>query len=505
MEILSDMISRRQLHLLIESIILESLKQDQRYLVEKFPAHAAELSKLQSKWVTWLTDRFGESPTHPEPEGVTFERALEAIRSYAPRDAAMGEKYRTNDWWRGKVDAAFPNKEWSSPADPMRMTVVDMLKLVELSKLKKPRFEVDENQDIQGDRIGKVGPWNIWEASSRENSCSIIGVKPGTNEPKADICIAKTDSSNLFYNYAADYSLFTIMRDDPTEPEDILVIGFKDDGTPEFTANRMKNPTVDGDNNALDSHRLRRILGEHYDEIISTMSNRVLSRSGPSPARQKIDSAARNVKDFNDVLRGISKSESLALKQAIATRGGMSPKVEEILLSDNDVLVRQLLAANRSISSNAMMKLVQDPELSVRSSVVSNGTAPSDVLDLVVSAKDDPTILMQVARNANTSPETLSKLIQNPDEGVRVWAAMNRRSPLKSLWAAAKRGTPHVRRAVAQNKVGDVDLLRYLADDPDEKVRRAVLENWSTPEDLAKQIKAGGSMASLRQLIRRMM
>jgi hypothetical protein len=499
------MISKQQLRLLVETVLLESFKQDQRYLIEKYPTHTTELSKLQPKWISWLTDRFGESPTYPGPKDVTFERALEAIRSYAPRDAAMGEKYRTNDWWRGKVDAAFPNKEWSSPADPMRMTVVDMLKLVELSKLKKPRFEVDENQDIQGDRVGKIGPWNIWEASSRESSCSIIGVKPGTNEPKADICIAKTDSSNLFYNYAADYSLFTIMRDDPTEPEDILVIGFKDDGTPEFTANRMKNPTVDGDNNALDSHRLRRILGEHYDEIISTMSNRVLSRSGPSPARQKIDSAARNVKDFNDVLRGISKSEALALKQAIATRDGISPEVEEILLSDTEWVVRQILAANGSISHGTMMKLAQDHELMVRNSVLSNRRAAPDVLAYVASTDDDSSTLVNVARHPNTPPETLGKLILNPDEGVRVWAAMNKNTPPKSLWNAARRGTPSVRRAVAQNKVGDVDLLRYLADDPDERVRRAVQENWNTPEDLAKQIKAGGSMASFRQLIRRML
>ena len=491
--------------MLVEAVILEGFKDDQRYLVDKFPAHTAELSKLPSKWVAWLTDRFGEKPTRPEPAIITFEKALEAIRLYAPRDAAMGERYRSNDWWRGTVDTAFPDKKWSSPADPMNMTVSDMLELVRLSKLKKPRIEVDRSQSIKKYEIARVGPWKIYEASDRESSCNIIGLKPGTDEPRADICIAKTDSSNLFYNYAADYSLFTIMHgDDPVTAEDILVIGFKDDGTPEFTANRLNNPTVAGDNQPLTSHRLHRILGEHHAEIMSTMSNHVLSRSGPSPARQKIDSAARNINDFNDVLRGISKAEALSLKQAIAARDGISPEIEEILLSSTDDSVRQLLAANRSISRDVMMKIAKDPSIMVKNFLVSNKSVTADVLDFIVEREGEDTILMQVARSTNVSPETLGKLIRNPNEGVQVWAAVNKNTPSKSLWHAARQGTPHVRRAVAQNKVGDIKLLRYLADDPDREVRRAVLENWNTPDDLVKQIKAGGVAANLRQLVRRM-
>jgi hypothetical protein len=104
----------------------------------------------------------------------------------------------------------------------------------------------------------------------------------------------------------------------------------------------------------------------------------------------------------------------------------------------------------------------------------------------------------------NEIAETLGKLIRNPDEGVRVWAAANKNTPSKSLWRAAQKETPQVRRAVAQNKVGDIKLLRYLADDPDWEVRKAVSENWNTPDDLVKQIKAGGLTASLRQLVRRM-
>jgi hypothetical protein len=140
----------------------------------------------------------------------------------------------------------------------------------------------------------------------------------------------------------------------------------------------------------------------------------------------------------------------------------------------------------------------------VKNFLVSNKSVTADVLDFIAENDDEDTILMQVAKNVKTSPETLGKLIRNPDEGVRVWAAANKNTPSKSLWHAARRETPQVRRAVAQNKVGDIKLLRYLADDPDWEVRKAVSENWNTPDDLVKQIKAGGLTASLRQLVRRM-
>jgi len=489
--------------MLVEAVILEGFKDDQRYLTEKYPEHAQDLESLPPKWISWLTARFGERPKTEEIH--PFEDAIVTIKSFSKRDAAMGERYRTNDWWRGTVDTAFPDKEWSSPADPMSMTVSDMLELVRLSKLKKPRIEVDRSQNIKKYEIASAGPWKIYEAHDRESSCNIIGLKPGTDEPRANICIAKTDASNLFYKYASEYALFTVVRgDDPTAIEDILVIGFKDDGTPEFTANPLSNPTVAGDNHPLTPRRLHRILGEHHDEIMSIMSNHVLSRSGPSPARQKIDLAARNINDFNDVLRGISKAEALSLKQAIAAKDGISPEIGEILLSSTDDSVRQMLAANRSISHDMMMNLANDPSLMVKNFLVSNKSVTADVLDFIAENDDEDTILMQVAKNVKTSPETLGKLIRNPDEGVRVWAAANKNTPSKSLWHAARRETPQVRRAVAQNKVGDIKLLRYLADDPDWEVRKAVSENWNTPDDLVKQIKAGGLTASLRQLVRRM-
>lgn len=499
------MISKQRLRLLIESVLLESFKQDQRDLIKKYPTHAAELSRLQTKPIMWLADRFGKNPSRPEPADVTFEKALKAIMEYTSKDAAMGEKYRTNDWWRREVNAAFPGKEWSSPSDLMSMTTSDVLKLLKLSKLKRPRIPVDRSKPTDQYKVGEIGPWKIYEARDRESSCNIIGVKPGTDEPRADVCIARTDASNLFYNYAADYTLFTIIRgDDPTAPEDILIVGFKDDGTPEFNADPMRNPTVDGENRALKPQRLRQILGDDHDAVMSIMSDHIRSRVGPSPARQKIHSAAGSIEDFNEVLRGISQSEALSLKQAIATQDGISPEVQSQLLSDPSELVRQMLASNKGISTETMTQLAQDPSFSVRGAVVSNANVTPDILSFMAQNESDPTILGRIARSSRVQPDTLVQLIDNSDEGVRVWAASNPRTPVEALRKSARRGTPQVRRAIAQNRAGNLELLRYLADDPEEEVRRAVMNNPRTPDELSQQIRSGGTMAGLRQLIRRM-
>lgn len=496
------MIPRHQLRLLIESVLLESVKSEQRYLIDKYPQHAAKLGAMQNRWISWLADRYGSNPVRSEP--ASFDKALEAVENY-PLGAA--DKYSTNDFFRNLIDESFPpdTRSWKTLADPTVMTVAEMLKISDLNKKKKPRINVDRSKSVEKDQIAQVGPWKIYEAPDRESSCNIIGLKPGTDEPRADVCIARTDASNLFYNYASDYTIFTVMRGENPAETDILIFGYNDDGTPEFRANPQRNPTVDGNNDALTPERVARDLGEYHDEIMSIMSNHVLSRSGPSPARQKINSAASNIRDYDDVLRGISQAETLSLKQAIASRAGISPEVEARLLQDPNKEVRQQLAANRDISQQTMMRLAQDPDHTVKSYVVANPNVSDEVLDFIARNEADPTTLAQVARKRRTAPATLTMLIGHPDEGVRISAAGNPRTPPEALLRAARRGTPEIRRAVAQNDSADEEILRYLADDPEEPVRNAVIMNRNTPPEIVQQIRSGGSMASLRQLIRRLL
>jgi hypothetical protein len=83
-------LSRSKLHLLVERVLLEGFKDDQRYLAEKHPDHAQDLESLPPKWISWLTARFGERPKTEEIH--PFEDAIVTIKSFSNRDVANGEK-----------------------------------------------------------------------------------------------------------------------------------------------------------------------------------------------------------------------------------------------------------------------------------------------------------------------------------------------------------------------------------------------------------------------------
>jgi hypothetical protein len=266
----------------------------------------------------------------------------------------------------------------------------------------------------------------------------------------------------------------------------------------------MANPTVDGNNNALSPQRSKQILGEYHDDVMSIMRSHVLSRGGPSPAREKINSAARNLEDFRDVLRGISQSEADSMKMAIAMRPGITPPIEEILSNDEHGLVRQFLASNPDTTRETMMKLAVDPAQYVRRAVAQNSNVAAEVLDFMSQNEKDVPVLVLIARSRRAGPEALDRMIRAKNEEIEMWAAGNPRTPTDSLMFAARRGTTNVRRSVAQNRGADATVLSYLAHDPEEEVRNAVIMNQSTPPELAQQIKSGGGMSRLRQLIRRM-
>ena len=526
MGILRKMISKPYLRALVESILLESYKIDQRFLVEKYPKHAAELSKLQPKWIAWLAARFGKNPT--SSESATFEKALEAIKSYSTLDSAMGEKYRTNDWWRGQVDAAFPDRGWSSPSDPTNMTVVDMLGLVKLSKLKKPRIEVDRSQSFSGDLIGKVGPWEIFEPSSRENSCNIVGVNKETGKPNTDWCTARTDASNLFYNYVALYSMFTLIHQGnvPTRKKWVS-IALNDDGAVEYEGVPGEHPTVDGENDPMNEVGLRRMLGADFDGVIEVLRERVGAHGGVSPAREKIRDAARDAQGFNHIMQGISKTEAASLKQQVAKVPGISSDIAQLLADDPEWRVRHMLAQNKDIPVDIIEKLSRDENIDVRQRIAKNEATPPEILTRLTKDKE---VVQYVVMNPHAPPETLASLadvsffdrvLGRTDRDLLKAIGKNPSTPVKTLQNLAKNSDYYIRLGVAQNRASPASLIRQLANDENPSVRTSVAYNKSTDISIVRELandkdgsvaltareelrKRGMSESRLRNLIRRM-
>jgi hypothetical protein len=517
--------NRRQLRQLVESVLLEGFKDDQRYLMEKYPAHAADLRSLSPKWIMWLIARFGEIPSQDETH--PFDDAIITVSNFARKDAAIGEKYRTNEQFKKAIDTSFPpgERKWRAPNDVASMSVDEMELILGLSERKKQRIEVDTADDIEGDRIGKVGPWNLWLPTTRENSCKIAGYDPVTLQPKTTWCTARTAGSNLFYNYIGrpgeETTLFYIIKDDPVSDTDWLALGFVN-GKP-FLPSPDGSLSVDRANKGLSIGRLRQILGPHHDEIMGILTEKNRELGGKHPAREKIDAATKSVEALDYLVKGLSIEEASGIKRAIlSSRYEISPKVLVKLADDPDYNVRSGVAINLSTPADILRQLASDPSYPVCVNVASNPLTPPETLaqlaghpnrnvreqvasnrstppEILLRLADDPdkNLRQGFARNSSTSPEILFRLAGDHDKEVRQRVASNPSTPTATLLRLADDPDKEVRSAVAYNRSTPPEILLRLADDPDKEVRHWVARHRSTPPEILAQL-AGDPDASPR-------
>jgi len=508
------MISQIYLRRLVESVLLEGFKDDQRYLVEKYPDHAQDLSRLQPKWIAWLTARFGESPrveeTHP------FEDTIVTVLNFSRKDAAIGEKYRSNAQFRTAIDSRFPTdtRSWNSPADPAAMTVDEMETVLGLSERKKERFKTEvSEEETENDRIGKVGPWNLWMPTTRERSCKIAGYDPVTRKPKTTWCTARMAGSNLFYNYVGrpgtDMTLFYVIKDDPKGDQDWLSVGFVD-GKP-LLDGKHGSTSVDRANDGLTPAKLQKILGSDHDEIVKTLTDKNRSLGGKHPAREKIASAAKSIEAFKYLTVGLSKDEEIDIVKTVLKEPSISPDVLAILAQnpdddvrrdvaisksatpeilaalakDESVEVRQMVAFNQLSAAEALLALADDPEVAIRTSVAYNRSSPPEALTKL-SHDENVRVRDRVAVNTSTPPEALLALADDPDDDVRFAVSYNRSTPPEFLSNLAQRGNERIIRGIAMNASSPPEILTTLARHKDETIRGYVAKNPSTtPEVLA--------------------
>ena len=537
-------INRYQLRMLVESVLLEGFKDDQRYLIEKYPDRAQDLSRLQSKWIAWLTARFGESPraeeTHP------FEDTIVTVLNFSRKDAAIGEKYRSNEQFRTAIDSRFPpaTRSWNSPSDPTAMTVDEMETVLALSERKKQRIEVNEAESIEGDRVGKVGPWNLWLPTTREKSCKIAQYDPVTMEPKTTWCTARTSGSNLFYNYIgspnADVTLFYAIKDDPKSNSDWVSVGFVN-GKPTLEG-QDGGLSVDRANKGLTPVKLKKILGPDHDEIMMKFTEKNKSLGGKHPAREKIISAAQNIQDFDYVIKGVSKDEASDIMSRILREKNVSDDVlvrmfdkgntlirsriagdarrhlpDELVskaASDPEVNVRYAISAyfrnrNRAMPPEIALKLWNDTEMVVKYSVANHPAIPEKEINdyfrdlaqsknredrkLAAGALRDPVLLSKLARdrsdevrvsvaeNQHTPPDVLIRLLNDKKESVSTNAIQNESLPIETIVLLSSDPDPIKRRNVVWNRRTPPEVLSKLSRDPDPDVRLWVARHPNTP------------------------
>ena len=87
------LLSERQIRAFIADLILEGYKDDQSYLIEKYPDKAQQISALEPRWINWLMSRFGEMPTHTEIH--PFEEAFTALIEFVEKFQAIMSKWKS--------------------------------------------------------------------------------------------------------------------------------------------------------------------------------------------------------------------------------------------------------------------------------------------------------------------------------------------------------------------------------------------------------------------------
>ena len=488
-------INHHRLRALVESVLLEGFKDDQRYLAEKYPDHAQDLEGLHPKWVAWLTARFGERPkaeeTHP------FEDAIVTIKNFSKKDAGLSIKYadpgteEKPNVFKPSVDKAFPpeDRSWKSPTDVAQMTVDEMELILGLSERKKESFKTEvSEEEMESDRVGKVGPWNLWMPTTRERSCKIAGYDPVTRRPKTTWCTARMAGSNLFYNYigrpGTNMTLFYVIKDNPADDKDWLSVGFIN-GEPVLEG-EYGGISVDRANAGLTERSLRASLGPDHDEIIEVLTEKNESLGGVHPARAKIGAAAKSLKDLNYLIKSLSKDEAADIIGMVIKEPNISPEVLVFLSSNKDTKVRRVVASNTSTPAETLQVLAHDLNSEVRMDVVSNPSASSETLqEFFRNNKDDTKILRKVASNPSTLAETLRTLARDLDLVTRVGVANNPSTPAETLNALASDPDDFsdVRIGVAKNPSTPAKTLSALASDKNLSVLRAIAKHTSTPAE----------------------
>lgn len=141
--------------------------------------------------------------------------------------------------------------------------------------------------------------------------------------------------------------------------------------------------------------------------------------------------------------------------------------------------VRQVAAENEHAPSGALHALARDPHVGVRASVARNKTLTEDV-QVILTRDPDPRVCVINAENA-TQPRILAIAARDTEPDVAVAAATNESTAGSDLAHLATHGDERVRRMVALNKSTPEETALSLTYDKDNMVRAGAGAHKNTP------------------------
>ena len=473
--------------IIFKSLLFEGFKDDQNYLIEEHPDYAANLSSLQPKWIAWLISRFGENPkfkeTHP------FEEVIESVTSFSKVFDSIAVKWKSSEIFRKNVEGFLPNRSWKksdiTPQIIPLLTSDEMEVLADLATRDKQNFEINiSEEEMESDRVGKVGPWNLWMPTTKERSCKIAQYNPVSLKPKTTWCTARMAGSNLFYNYIGkpgrEITLFYVIKDNPSLANDWLSVGFVN-GNPVFEGGG--GVSVNRDNSGLTINKLKLAFEKDYDQIMLALSNKNKSLGGKHPAREKIVAAAKSVEALRYLTSGLSQSEASEIIIAVLKEPKVSAEVLAVLAQNKDDYVRWQVATNVNTSADTLTSFVRDTHEPVRTAIVQNKNTPVTALIDLIGDKN-LYVRIEIANSLKIPEDSLVIMAKDESQKVRGDVAKNPNIPVSTLIDLSKDVNEYVRYAVTQNLKTPEFVLKSLAKDLDLNVRQGVAKNPKTPDSV---------------------
>jgi hypothetical protein len=280
---------------------------------------SVDLTNLNEDYLSWLNQRYIENKTKSGEIVHPIEEALVTLRKFP----SVQDKYKTSAEFKEKVEKAGYNEKagYADISSIQNLTLDDMEKIISLDTsgltVRVEGVEIKEEEFL-----GKFGEWNLWLPHTKETSAKIAGYDEDY-EPKTTWCTGRTRGSNAFYNYIGRGDipafLFYIIKDNPSDDEDWLSLGYISQGNrlvPDFTGTNG-GLSVNRVNKGLREEDYSRILGDSWNSIKSRIETELerhkIVEGGEekyvSPARSLIEAMAKNVEEFKKELKPKSNEE----------------------------------------------------------------------------------------------------------------------------------------------------------------------------------------------------
>jgi hypothetical protein len=364
---------------------------------------------FKPKFLNWLKDRFLEPKRIEEIHPI--EDVIPTLKNFISKEQAIAGKWVANADFKKAVLEDPITKDIKNPTDITNLTADQLEALVVYTERKKTRFELPQKKEVGSDElVGKFGEWSVYLPKTRESSCQIAGYDEKTMSPKTVWCTARTQGSNLFYNYVGrkdqNIFLFYVIKDNPESDNDWLSVGWVN-GKSVFDG-KSGGLTVKRDNKGLQRADFDSIMGNQASAILAAMEAKIKEYGGVHPAKQMMVKAAKDPKVFASITSGLSEEERSDI--IINIMGyDLSPEVLAILAKDKDKLVKRNVAGNTSTPPEMLATLAKDEDEYVRWHVASNPSTPPEMLAILAGDKVKH-VRLYVALNTSTPPEVRAKL-----------------------------------------------------------------------------------------------